>query len=65
MKIANSLWAVVERSDVDGGNFVMREEVFTSRQDAREYLRDVKRSGVVDRPRSLFIRQLRVTNKRG
>jgi len=65
MKIANSLWAVVERSDVDGGNFVMREEVFTSRRDAREYLRDVKRSGVVDRPRSLFIRQLRVTNKRG
>jgi len=65
MKIANSLWAVVERSDVDGGSFVMREEVFTSRQDAREYLRDVKRSGVVDRPRSLFIRQLRVTNKRG
>jgi hypothetical protein len=65
MKIANSLWAVVERSDVDGGSFVMREEVFTSRQDAREYLRDVKLSGVVDRPRSLFIRQLRVTNKRG
>jgi hypothetical protein len=65
MKIANSLWAVVERSDADGGNFVMREEVFTSRQDARDYLYEVKRSGVVDRPRSLFIRQLRVTNKRG
>jgi|688.fasta_scaffold574433_2 hypothetical protein len=65
MKIANSLWAVVERSDVDGGSFVMREEIFSSRQDARDYLSEVKRSGVVDRPRSLFIRQLRVTNKRG
>lgn len=65
MKIANSLWAVVERSDADGGSFVMREEIFSSRQDARDYLYEVKRSGVVDRPRSLFIRQLRVTNKRG
>ena len=65
MKIANSLWAVVERSDVDGGNFVLREEVFNSRQDARQYLSTIKREGIVDRPRSLFIRQLRVTNNRG
>jgi len=65
MKIANSLWAVVERSDVDGGNFVMREEVFTSRRDARDYLYGLKRMGLVDRPRSLFIRQLRVTDRRG
>ena len=64
MKIANSLWAVVERSDVDGGNFVMREEVFQTRRDARDYLYTLKRSGI-ERPRSLFIRQLRVTNKRG
>jgi len=64
MKIANSLWAVVERSDADGGNYVLREEVFTSRQDARDYLSAVKRSGIT-RPRSLFIRQLRVTNNRG
>jgi hypothetical protein len=65
MKIANSLWAVVERSDADGGSFVMREEVFTTRSDARNYLREVKASGFAPRPRSLFIRQLRVTNKRG
>ena len=64
MKIANSLWAVVERSDADGGNFVMREEVFTTRRDARDYLYTLKRAGI-ERPRSLFIRQLRVTNKRG
>jgi len=65
MKIANSLWAVVERSDADGGSFVMREEIFTSRQDARNYLREVKTTGFAPKPRSLFIRQLRVSNKRG
>ena len=64
MKIANSLWAVVERSDADGGSFVMREEVFNSRRDARDYLSVLKASGI-ERPRSLFIRRLSVTNKRG
>ena len=64
MKNTNSLWAVVERSDADRGNFVMREEVFQTRRDARDYLSVLKASGI-ERPRSLFIRQLRVTNKRG
>lgn len=65
MKIANSLWAVVERSGVDGTSFVMSEEVFNSRQKARDYLYTLKNERLVDRPRSLFIRRLRVTNSRG
>ncbi len=63
MRNTNSLWCVVERT-VDGSNQVLREEVFHSRSDARDYLSAVKNSGI-SRPRSLFIRQLRVTNKRG
>ncbi len=65
MKIANSLWAVVERSDEDGGNFIMRQEIFNSRQDARDYLYTMKRTGTIENPRSLFIRKLSVSNKRG
>jgi len=66
MRKVNTLWCVVERSlDGSGQHRVMKSEVFRTRRDARDYLTQLKSSGIVSAPRGLFIRQLRVTNKRG
>jgi hypothetical protein len=62
---ANTLWAVVERSNDGDSGFVLAEEVFYSRSEARQYLQSVKRDSFTPNPRNLFIRQLRVTNRRG
>jgi hypothetical protein len=65
MRNVNTLWCVVERFN-DGESSVMPDEVFYSRRDARDYLRVVKsQKATAPNPRNLFIRQLRVTNKRG
>lgn len=66
MRNVNTLWCVVERNDENNAS-VFAEEVFYSRREARDYLRKVKGewSDNSFSPRSLFIRQLRVTNKRG
>lgn len=69
MRKVNTLWCIVERSlDGSGEHRVMKDEVFRTRRDARDYLRAVKsnpNSSFCTKPRGLFIRQLRVTSKRG
>ena len=61
---SNYLWCIAERQ-TGSRVHVMAEEVFSNRADAREYLRSVKTQKLVSNPRSLFIRQVRVTSKRG
>ena len=77
--LSNNLWCIVER--VNGGEYVIPEEVFMNRYEARNYLREQKQKIVYLRnkyknlegmggfanPKNLYIRKLSISanNRKG